>query len=414
MQYQKNVFLLLVLVAVGSVSISSTVAYFQSKQLVLEEIKTQARSLAASAATSISGDLHTTIKTRNDEQTEAYRTLVLQLRRIRDANRRPDLYIRHIYTFRTSATNPAAVEFVVDAEEKPEDFSHVGDPLKYQGMEDEQGLPDLEHLQADEDFTRDQWGEWLSAAAPILDSQGKVVGAVGVDLQASDVRGKTRRVLTGIAKAFGWAILAGVLLSGLLASLLRRHSRRQHITVLFADMRGFTAMSEQMAPEDVVRFLNEYFDRMSRIVVRHQGTLDKFMGDGLMAIFGAPRHDPYQEENALRAALEMRDELSRMSVELNAIGKSTVRVGIGINSGNAVVGNIGSKKKNDYTAIGDTVNIASRLEAATRDFDTDILISEATYEAVKPITNATRMEVPLQLKGRARPVVAYKVEGLRS
>lgn len=414
MQFPKKAYLLLALVAVSCVAISSTAAYFQCKRLVFEEVRTQARSLASSAAAAISGDLHSTIRTRNDEQTEAYQTLTLQLRKIRDANRRPDLYIRNIYTFRSSATNPAAVEFVVDAEEKPEDFSHVGDPLKYQGMENEQGLPDLAHVQADEDFIVDQWGEWLSASAPILDSQGKVVGAVGVDLQASDVRGKTRQVFIGIAKAGGWATIAGLLLSWLLAGLLRRHSRRKHVTVLFADMRGFTAMAEQMAPEDVVRFLNDYFDRMNRVVIRHQGTLDKFMGDGLMAIFGAPRDDPYQEEHALRAALEMRDELGRLSEELKAIGKSAVRIGIGINSGSAVVGNIGSKKRIEYTAIGDTVNVASRLEAATRDLDADILISEATYDAVKHIASASRVKEPLQLKGRASHVVAYTVEGIRS
>lgn len=413
MHFQKKVYLLLVLVTVSSVGISSTVAYFQCKRLVVEEIRTQARSLVASAAVTVSGDLHSTISTRNDEQTEAYRTLVLQLRRIRDANRRSDLYIRHIYTFRRSATNPTALEFVVDAEENPEDFSHVGDSLKYQGMADEQGLPILD-LHADEDFTTDQWGEWLSAWAPILDSHGKVVGAVGVDLRASDVREKTRHVFTGIAKAGGSAIIAGLLFSWLLARLLRRHSRRQHVTVLFADMRGFTAMAEQMAPEDVVQFLNAYFDRMSRIVLRHQGTLDKFMGDGLMAIFGAPRDDAFQEEHALRAALEMREELGRMSEELKAIGKSSVRVGIGINSGNAVVGNIGSKKKNDYTAIGDTVNIASRLETATREFDVDILVSESTYDAVKHIADATPLKEPLLLKGKAHAVVAYSVQGLRS
>jgi len=184
---------------------------------------------------------------------------------------------------------------------------------------------------------------------------------------------------------------------------------RRKITVMFCDIRGFTSMSEQMRPEEVVALLNEYFERMVEIVFRNQGTLDKFIGDGMMVIFGAPADDPYQEEHALRAAEEMQRELRALSEKWQREGRPPIRIGIGINSGTAIVGNIGASERMEYTAIGDTVNLASRLQAATRDVNADILMSEYTYHALRGVVKANKIG-PVQVKGRSEPVVTYAVQ----
>jgi adenylate cyclase len=187
---------------------------------------------------------------------------------------------------------------------------------------------------------------------------------------------------------------------------------RRKITVLFCDIRGFSTISEKMRPEAVVAMLNEYFERMVDVVFRNQGTLDKFIGDGLMVIFGAPQDDPYQEEHALRAAIEMQRELALLDDKWRSQGRQPLRIGVGINSGPAIVGNIGSSRRMDYTAIGDTVNLASRLESATRELGVGILLSEYTYNGLRgadPRDFEARSMGAIQVKGRVEPVQVYAI-----
>ncbi|HTE20750.1 MAG TPA: adenylate/guanylate cyclase domain-containing protein [Armatimonadota bacterium] len=188
---------------------------------------------------------------------------------------------------------------------------------------------------------------------------------------------------------------------------------RRRVTVMFCDIRGFTTLAETMPPEEVVQLLNEYFAAMVEVIFRNNGTLDKFIGDGLMVLFGAPDDDLFQEENAIRAALEMQGALRRLRDKWMGQGGPEIRIGVGINSGTAVVGHFGSSERLEYTAIGDTVNLASRLETATKELGVEILVSEYTYSAVRGTVRATRMG-PVQVKGRTEEVVAYAVEGLQA
>ncbi len=183
---------------------------------------------------------------------------------------------------------------------------------------------------------------------------------------------------------------------------------RKRITVLFCDIRGFSTMSEKLPPETVVRLLNDYFESMVEVVFRNNGTLDKFIGDGMMVIFGAPEDDPFQEEHALKTAIEMQQELKRLAERWKPEGLN-IRSGIGINSGPAVVGNIGSSRRMDYTAIGDTVNLASRLESATKDMSVGILVSEYTYMAARGNFKFREMG-SIHVKGRTDPVMTYTPE----
>jgi len=186
---------------------------------------------------------------------------------------------------------------------------------------------------------------------------------------------------------------------------------RRRITVLFSDIRGFTSMAEGMRPEEVVEMLSEFFSRMVDVIIRNHGTIDKFLGDGMMVIFGAPLDDPYQEEHAVLAAVEMQRELEALCIRWEAEGRRRFKMGIGINSGSAVVGNIGSQEHMEYTAIGDTVNLAARLEAATKDLEVEIIVSEHTYDSVRPLFKWNPIG-PVSLKGRLEPVQAYAVAGL--
>ncbi len=191
--------------------------------------------------------------------------------------------------------------------------------------------------------------------------------------------------------------------------LIQPGGRQMEISVLFADIRGFTTISENLSPPEVVEILNQYLDSMEEEVFRQGGTLDKYTGDGMMVLFGAPLEQPDHAGRAVRAALGMQRAAAEVSRQRGDV-KWKMVYGIGITTGPAVVGHIGSKRRLDYTAIGDTVNLAARLEGQAP--PGTILINQATYEAVKDIAVVEELE-PVMVKGKAKPVVVYKVLGLR-
>jgi adenylate cyclase len=213
------------------------------------------------------------------------------------------------------------------------------------------------------------------------------------------------RVKTTFAHYVSHQVMDSILSSG---TEVKLSGDRRRVTVLFCDIRGFSTISEKLAPEKVVMLLNDYFEAMVEVIFRHNGTLDKFIGDGIMVIFGAPEDDVYQEEHALRAAIEMQRELHKLAEKWAPQGIG-IRIGIGINSGPAVVGNIGSSRRMDYTAIGDTVNLASRLESASKDLGVGIVISEYTYNAVRGAFRFREMG-SVQVRGRTEPVLTYTPE----
>jgi adenylate cyclase len=181
----------------------------------------------------------------------------------------------------------------------------------------------------------------------------------------------------------------------------------QTITVLFADIRGFTAISEHEKPEKVVGLLNRYFSAMSEIIFDHGGTLDKYIGDGLMALFGAPSTSPADAMNAVKAAVAMQKRLGVLNQELQAAGYGKVAMGIGLHTGVATIGYIGTEKRSEYTAIGDTVNLASRLESNAA--GGQILMSEATATASGNLIPVNPRD-PLTVKNRVQPVNVFEVK----
>lgn len=192
---------------------------------------------------------------------------------------------------------------------------------------------------------------------------------------------------------------------------LKLGGEKKVITIFFSDIRGFTPMSEVLSAEEVVHLLNEYFTAMTRIIFKYEGTLDKFMGDAIMAVYGAPIDMPDHAERAVLSAIEMSEKMKELQAKWKMEGKREVNIGIGINTGEAVVGNIGSNERMEYTAIGDNVNLTQRLESVAE--KGQILISSATYEKVKHKINATMLD-PIKVKGKAEKVMAYSVQGLKT
>ena len=190
--------------------------------------------------------------------------------------------------------------------------------------------------------------------------------------------------------------------------------RTQNVAILFTDVRGYTTMSEGLAPEVVVELLNEWFSEATRAIQRHGGMVDKFIGDAVMALFRAPQPREDAAADAVRAALEMREALSAMNLRQEALGGKQLKVGIGIDTGDVVVGFIGSHLRQSYTVLGDPVNTASRLEGATKNYPgCDILISQATEDVQQRYNVAeTKFLGNAELKGKHHRVPVYQVRGL--
>lgn len=184
---------------------------------------------------------------------------------------------------------------------------------------------------------------------------------------------------------------------------------RREVTVLFCDIRGFTPLSERLSPEEVVLLLNDFYNLMIETTFKHDGTLDKFLGDAVMAIFGAPIAHPDHSARAVRTALAMQEGISGLNERRAREGKEPIAVGIGVSAGEAVAGTVGTEDRMEYTVIGDSVNLAARLESNAR--PGQILISQPTYDRVRDLVDARPLG-RIRVKGKEEEVAVYEVHGL--
>jgi adenylate cyclase len=196
----------------------------------------------------------------------------------------------------------------------------------------------------------------------------------------------------------------------LLKGDLQLGGSRKNVTVFFSDIRDFTKFSEGHTPEEVVTMLNEYFQIMVGIINRNNGVVDKFIGDAIMAVWGAPTSSDRDSLNAVKACIEMRQALEKLNEARIARSQVPLKMGIGLHCGFVISGTIGSDERMEYTVIGDTVNQASRIEASTKAFGTDLLLSDEVAELVKK-EFVTEEAGKVEVKGKSQPLTLYKVRG---
>jgi len=188
-------------------------------------------------------------------------------------------------------------------------------------------------------------------------------------------------------------------------------SRR--VTILFSDIRNFTAMAERMEAIQVVDFLNDYFSEMVEAVFEYGGVLDKFMGDGMLAVFGSFGDEPDHARRGVMAALRMKALLGKINGKRSIIGKAPINIGVGIHTDEVILGNIGTYRRLEYTVIGDGVNTTARLESLNKEFGSTILISSSTYEEVSDLFEC-RLMPEAQIRGKANAMKIYEVLSIRS
>lgn len=191
---------------------------------------------------------------------------------------------------------------------------------------------------------------------------------------------------------------------------LKLGGERRRITVFFSDIRGFTDISEKLSPEGLVLLLNEYLSAMTEVILRNKGLVDKYIGDAIMAFWGAPLDEEQHAELACWSALEMRDRLKVLQEEWKGKNLPHFDVGMGLNTGDAVVGNMGSVDRFDYTAMGDTVNLSSRLESLTKQYGVGILLSHATQQVIQAGFVTRELDL-VAVKGKKEPVAIYELVG---
>jgi adenylate cyclase len=244
-------------------------------------------------------------------------------------------------------------------------------------------------------------GWWIPVVPPFLAFAGSGIAITGyIAHWAKEVR-----------QTFG-RYLSDEVVATLLENPEKRKlgGERRRVTILTSDLRGFTLLSETLSPEQVIQVLNLYLSCMAEVISSYRGTIDEFMGDGILVMFGAPtsRHD--DAERAVACAVAMQLAMKKVNAQMQAWGLSSLEMGVGINTGEVVVGNIGSEKRAKYGIVGSQVNLAFRIESYT--VGGQILISESTWQEVADIASVRRME-QVYLKGVQTPVTVYEVSGLQ-
>lgn len=480
MKYTIKLYISLVATAIISTALALTIYLTQARYSLFREIQSKVIAIASTTSAAINGDQLRALHAMPDENSPAYILIRDNLRKVRNANRRSDIYVRYLYTSTLDPKNPEKVIFGVDAEEDPARVSHIGDDNPGAAIDHLQDH--LEEKYANDEMTTDPWGTWLTGYAPIYDSQGKYVGSIGVDINARVVSQFLNQLFFFTLPALILSLTAALILASFLANRASKalvslilaaqeyekgnldyrvlpcqeiefnmvateinlmaeglqekeriksgfaryvsqhvlekilketkstsfQGEKRKITVFFSAIRNFAKITETAPPEELVSVLNEYFNLMLGIVFKRNGMFDKFTQEGLMLEFGIPLPDPDQERNAVLTAIEMQRSLEPVRNQWKLKGKPTIEMTVGIHTGDAIVGNIGSAERMEFTAIGDTVNVAARLESIATEKNFGILVSESTFKALNNEFPSQDLG-PVALRGKDEQIHVYAI-----
>jgi adenylate cyclase len=236
--------------------------------------------------------------------------------------------------------------------------------------------------------------------APLLNVEGDAIGSM---LVLEDIT-REKRVRGTMSRYMAKEVVDKLLESG--EEVLE--GTDQEATILFSDIRGFAGISESLGTRKTVKLLNEYFSEMVDVIFSHEGILDKYIGDAIMAVFGAPVSNPYDADHSITVANEMMRSLRTFNARRSDDGEKPIEIGIGISTGRVLAGSIGSRKRMEYTVIGDSVNLAARLESANKYYGTKILLGADTVERLASPKNLREIDL-LRAKGFVKPVAIYEM-----
>jgi len=253
-------------------------------------------------------------------------------------------------------------------------------------------------------------GFWLNCASPSLLSLFSYLGITSYKFSTEEKA--KREIKNAFSKYVSPDVIEEIMKD---PSKLQLGGDKRILAVQFSDIRSFTTYCEKRTPEEIVAILNEYLDAMTKVIVEHKGTLDKYVGDEIMAIFGAPNHESPEinSQRAVICGMKMLERLRELHDEWKERGLEPLDIGIGVNTGEMIAGNMGSELRMDYTVIGDAVNLAARTEALTRQFKCHFMITEDTYQLTKDVIEVKQLEA-IKVKGKDIPVMMYEVLSLKS
>lgn len=444
--------------------------FINVRSFVRQDIKMRIHDIVGTAAGQIDGDSHNKIKTRDDERGRQYSDVKKQLQNIRDRS----TGVRFVYTMRRE--HSGKVVFVVDAEEKSGQISHVGDLYEQTTPMMMSAFEKPAEVKVENSFETDKWGSWLSGYAPILASDGSISGIVGLDISVQNILDYEQRYLIIILLSSilitALVVLLGVMFSRSISKPLLRladdlenvrrfdldtdiqvksivtevlnmktaidntksglrsfkkyvpadlvaeliqlgkeavlGSENKDVTVFFSDIADFTAISEHLKPEELAEELRLYYEGMTAAVLKNHGTIDKYIGDSIMAFWGAPHPIEDHPVMACRAALQCQKYLAGINREWSERGMPALTTRIGLNTGEVIVGNFGYEERLNYTVMGDNVNLASRVEGLNKYYGTSIIISENTYARVSESFETRRIDT-VAVKGKTKGVAVYEL-----
>ncbi len=412
------------------------------REMVIERVSQKALLLASVAATAVSAEDHVKAHKSRSAASAEYVAIMHVLQKIKARAIEAEMAPDYLYTLAAHEDDPTLAVFVVDTEQAAKNRSQIGEVMKSLHRGQEQ-LIDINKPEVEPAFVEDQYGSWLSAHAPIKAADGSIAGAVGLDIDARKVEDAVfayqKRCGAGCLVLWGMVALLyrfelnklagpykklennlrlGIALAGYIGTKGYLQAlkdgkvvaRKRRITVMFVDIRGFTTLSDNLEPAQAMSLVNEFLQVMVPIVHSNQGFIDKYIGDGFMASWGALDDDEHHAEHAVCAALAMLEALPLVRQSEAWRSFTAVDIGIGIDTGFVALGNVGIDTHFEFTAIGDIVNTASRLETLTKQEGSTILVSE-NVNADARTTFDFELIGEREVRGRANKIKVYRPTG---